>query len=290
MQNVQEIRVELAGSENKLADTLGHNREISRLLGLVEEGITSKDLELSETGQKLSLTTTSLETAQRDLLEAISESKLRKDEIEVLNNQLRCERAEVSALQARLNNATASLAKAERELVEVRTTCRLRKEEIDSLTQQLLKEKGQVSSLKNEVDVKNQKMKDLEARIVALEKKHLETVSQGESVKKDLERRQREKMVENESLKKNLECLERKARNNDANQILKSKEVLESSYKSLQRQYQAKEDELERIERVKEEYRQRLAVYDEKFEPGCVDKTFGLRGKAAKMYLVKELQ
>merc|ERR1712179_616791 len=127
-------------------------------------------------------------------------------------------------------------------------------------------------------------MKDLEARIVQLEKKHWETVSQGESMKKDLERLQHEKAMENDSLKKHLEALERKARNNDANQILKSKEVLESSYKSLQRQYQVKEDELDRIEREKGEYRQRLAVYDQSFEPCGGDKTFGLRGKAAKMY------
>ena len=36
MENVGEIRTELGGTEQKLAEGLGHSREIGRLLGLVE--------------------------------------------------------------------------------------------------------------------------------------------------------------------------------------------------------------------------------------------------------------
>ena len=36
MEKVSEIRTELGGTEQKLAEGLGHSREIGRLLGLVE--------------------------------------------------------------------------------------------------------------------------------------------------------------------------------------------------------------------------------------------------------------
>ena len=36
MENVKEIKAELGGTERKLAEGLGHSREIGRLLGLVE--------------------------------------------------------------------------------------------------------------------------------------------------------------------------------------------------------------------------------------------------------------
>ena len=36
MENVKDIRTELGGTERKLAEGLGHSREIGRLLGLVE--------------------------------------------------------------------------------------------------------------------------------------------------------------------------------------------------------------------------------------------------------------
>ena len=36
MENVKEIKSELGGTERKLAEGLGHSREIGRLLGLVE--------------------------------------------------------------------------------------------------------------------------------------------------------------------------------------------------------------------------------------------------------------
>jgi len=271
--------VELAGSENKLAESLGHNREIARLLGLVEEGIGNRELELAETGKKLSLTTVSLEKIQKDLLDTINESTQRKNEIEVLSSQLLSEKSEISTLQARLSNATSSLAQCERDLVEARATAKLRKEEIDSLSVQLLKERGQVSSLKHEVDSRS-KMKDLEARIAHLEKKYWDTVSQEEGMKKDLEKRQVEKAVENETLKQSVTTLERQISNSDVTQLLKSKDELTTVYLSLKRQYKQKEDELQKTEREKDEFRRRLAIYDHKFEPSAYDKTFGLRGKA----------
>jgi len=272
--------VELAGSENKLAESLGHNREIARLLGLVEEGIGNRELELAETGKKLSLTTVSLEKIQKDLLDTINESTQRKNEIEVLSSQLLSEKSEISTLQARLSNATSSLAQCERDLVEARATAKLRKEEIDSLSVQLLKERGQVSSLKHEVDSRSKKMKDLEARIAHLEKKYWDTVSQEEGMKKDLEKRQVEKTVENETLKQSVTTLERQISNSDVTQLLKSKDELTTVYLSLKRQYKQKEDELQKTEREKDEFRRRLAIYDHKFEPSAYDKTFGLRGKA----------
>ena len=36
MEKVKEIKTELGGTERKLAEGLGHSREIGRLLGLVE--------------------------------------------------------------------------------------------------------------------------------------------------------------------------------------------------------------------------------------------------------------
>jgi len=213
-------------------------------------------------------------------LDTINESTQRKNEIEVLSSQLLSEKADISALQARLSNATSSLAQCERDLVEARATAKLRKEEIDSLSVQLLKERGQVSSLKHEVDSRSKKMKDLEARIAYLEKKYWDTVSQEEGMKKDLEKRQIEKAVENETLKKNVTTLERQISNSEVTQLLKSKDELTTVYLSLKRQYKQKEDELQKTEREKDEFRRRLAIYDEKFEPSAYDKTFGLRGKA----------
>ena len=82
----------------------------------------------------------------------------------------------------------------------------------------------------------------------------LTPTGRAEDTKKELERKHVDKVVENESLKKTVENLERKvtlktapaynllsfyqARNSDAATILKSKEVLEGVYKSLQRQFQ----------------------------------------------------
>lgn len=277
MQTVKDIRFELAGSENKLVESLGHSREIGRLLGLVETGIGSKDDELKVTGDKLSTTSASLERAQKDLIIAIGESRQRKEDLEVLQNQLRSEKAEVSALQARLNNATLTLQQVEREIIEARSTSALRKEEIDSLSLLLIKEKEQVSSLRYEVESRTTQLKGLEARIEQLETRHHETVSQGEVVKADLERREIEKVIENESLKKTLGTLERKARHSDAGQLQKAKDVLETTYRTLQRQYQAKEDELDNIEREKEEYREKLACYDPKFGPSSYEKKWGLK-------------
>ena len=74
----------------------------------------------------------------------------------------------------------------------------------------------------------------------------------------------------------------------DIKVIQKSEEVLESSYKSLQRQYQTKEDELAKSEREKEEFRKRLAVYDHVYQPSHGHNTLGLRGKAVRMEDVKE--
>jgi len=279
MEKVKEIKAELGGTERKLAEGLGHSREIGRLLGLVELDLDVKGGQLKETGEKLALTSASLEQTKADLMESMGESRKRKDEIEVLNGKLRSEKAECAALQARLESANSSLAQLQRDLSEARGTSKVRKDEIESLSMQLLREKGQVSSLKYEVDTRKKTTKDLESKLVALERRHWEAAGRAEDTKKDLERKHVDKVVENESLKKTVENLERKARNSDAATILKSKEVLEGVYKSLQRQFQAKEDDLMKVERERDEYRERLALYDSSFEPSSIDKTFGLRGK-----------
>ena len=108
--------------------------------------------------------------------------------------------------------------------------------------------------MKYEVDTRKKTAKDLEVKLVALERRHWESAGRAEDTKKELERKHVDKVVENESLKKTVENLERKvrlkrvithtqfdlrqARNSDAATILKSKEVLEGVYKSLQRQFQ----------------------------------------------------
>ena len=111
--------------------------------------------------------------------------------------------------------------------------------------------------MKYEVDTRKKTAQDLEAKLVALERRHYEAAGRAEDTKKELERKHLDKVVENESLKKTVENLERKVRvrktsahrkltyftqlrNSDAEKILKSKEHLEGVYKSLQRQYQAK--------------------------------------------------
>ena len=53
---------------------------------------------------------------------------------------------------------------------------------------------------------------DLEAKLVALERRHYEAAGRAEDTKKDLERKHLDKVVENESLKKTVENLERKVR------------------------------------------------------------------------------
>ena len=116
--------------------------------------------------------------------------------------------------------------------------------------------------MKYEVDTRKKTAQDLEAKLVALERRHYEAAGRAEDTKKELERKHLDKVVENESLKKTVENLERKVRvrktsahkkltfclyftqlrNSDAEKILKSKEHLEGVYKSLQRQYQAKKN------------------------------------------------
>ena len=68
----------------------------------------------------------------------------------------------------------------------------------------------QVSSLKYEVDTRKKTAKDLEAKLVGMERRHWEAAGRAEDTKKDLERKHVDKVVENESLKKTVENLERK--------------------------------------------------------------------------------
>ena len=68
----------------------------------------------------------------------------------------------------------------------------------------------QVSSLKYEVDTRKKTTKDLESKLVALERRHWEAAGRAEDTKKELERKHVDKVVENESLKKTVENLERK--------------------------------------------------------------------------------
>ena len=74
MEKVKEIKAELGGTERKLAEGLGHSREIGRLLGLVElvgdnsssewlgdldfsiQDLDVKGGQLKETGEQLALT------------------------------------------------------------------------------------------------------------------------------------------------------------------------------------------------------------------------------------------
>ena len=67
-----------------------------------------------------------------------------------------------------------------------------------------------MSSLKYEVDTRKKTAQDLEAKLVALERRHYEAAGRAEDTKKDLERKHLDKVVENESLKKTVENLERK--------------------------------------------------------------------------------
>ena len=69
-----------------------------------------------------------------------------------------------------------------------------------------------MSSLKYEVDTRKKTTKDLEAKLVALERRGWEAAGRAEETKKDLERKHLDKVVENESLKKTVENLERKVR------------------------------------------------------------------------------
>ena len=56
MESVKGIREELVGSERKVAESLGHSREIGRLLELVELDMGRKGEELRDTGEKLAIT------------------------------------------------------------------------------------------------------------------------------------------------------------------------------------------------------------------------------------------
>ena len=67
-----------------------------------------------------------------------------------------------------------------------------------------------MSSLKYEVDTRKKTTKDLESKLVALERRHWEAAGRAEDTKKELERKHVDKVVENESLKKTVENLERK--------------------------------------------------------------------------------
>ena len=69
-----------------------------------------------------------------------------------------------------------------------------------------------MSSLKYEVDTRKKTTKDLESKLVALERRHWEAAGRAEDTKKELERKHVDKVVENESLKKTVENLERKVR------------------------------------------------------------------------------
>ena len=68
----------------------------------------------------------------------------------------------------------------------------------------------QVSSLKYEVDTRKKTAQDLEAKLVALERRHYEAAGRAEDTKKELERKHVDKVIEIESLKKTVENLERK--------------------------------------------------------------------------------
>ena len=87
MENVKEIKAELGGTERKLAEGLGHSREIGRLLGLVElvgrlvqmdwlgdlqisiQDLDVKGGQLKETGEKLALTSARYLWCKRFVLE-----------------------------------------------------------------------------------------------------------------------------------------------------------------------------------------------------------------------------
>ena len=66
--------------------------------------------------------------------------------------------------------------------------------------------------MKYEVDTRKKTAQDLEAKLVALERRHYEAAGRAEDTKKELERKHLDKVVENESLKKTVENLERKVR------------------------------------------------------------------------------
>ena len=56
MESVKGIREELVGNERKVAESLGHSREIGRLLELVELDMGRRGEELRDTGEKLAIT------------------------------------------------------------------------------------------------------------------------------------------------------------------------------------------------------------------------------------------
>ena len=64
--------------------------------------------------------------------------------------------------------------------------------------------------MKYEVDTRKKTAQDLEAKLVALERRHYEAAGRAEDTKKELERKHVDKVIEIESLKKTVENLERK--------------------------------------------------------------------------------
>ena len=181
LSTVKAIRKELLSNEKKLEESMGHTREVSKLINIIERAIKEKEEEIASLKTRLSVTRESLSKTEASLSASQSTSWERKEEVEKLTHQFTKEKAEVKLLKSQL----ASL---QSELTETRATSWKRKEELDSLNKQVIAERAQVRSLNAAVEYKDKASKELEERIDEIRKIHFNREKESQNEKKELER------------------------------------------------------------------------------------------------------
>ena len=88
------LQKELLSNERKLEESMAHTREISKLVNIIERTIEDKTRQIASLTKKLSSTSTCLGKTEKELVEAKSLNRNRKEEIDVLMIQLENEKTE----------------------------------------------------------------------------------------------------------------------------------------------------------------------------------------------------
>ena len=88
------LQKELLSNERKLEESMAHTREISKLVNIIERTIEDKTRQIASLTKKLSSTSTCLSKTEKELVEAKSLNRNRKEEIDVLKIQLENEKTE----------------------------------------------------------------------------------------------------------------------------------------------------------------------------------------------------